>query len=294
MIATVIHSTRRNATILGENGTIRARLRKSHKEDITVGDKVKFSKEEDHYFIDEVLTRKNCFFRSYRKKNKIIAANLDLLFLITAPGALYNTTFIDRVLATTCIQKIPTKLVVNKKDICRKEVENIKNTYQQIGYDVIVSSAKEENGADELLSNLKLNAGAIVAFTGISGVGKSSLLNSILSQENIRTNSTSHKTGQGRQTTSASTAYTYTNQDSSKLLLVDLPGIQSFGVSHLEKYEVTLGYKEFLERRNSCEYHDCLHISEPNCAIKSAVEKEEIIASRYDTYLSIIHELENP
>ena len=290
-VASVLSCSRRNAELLTSSNEIIKSKIQTGLEEPCVGDLVNFKKEEDYYFIVNILARKNCFYRTYRKKEKVIAANLDHLFLVTARGPLFNTSFIDRVLCLAEIENIPVSLLLNKSDISSEESEEQIKAYLKLGYQLLETSALTENGIMALLDFIRQEDFAVLAFTGVSGVGKSSILNAMLGEELIKTQTTSEKTGQGKQTTSQARGYLFELKEPPQVL-IDLPGIQNFGLAHLEKQEIAFGFREFILAREKCEYYDCMHLEEPNCAVKAAVQAEEIAKFRYESYIKIIAEIE--
>ena len=259
---------------------------------VTVGDTVDVIEEKGEYLITELKPRKNCLHRTYLKKSKEIAANLDRLYIVTAPQPLFNTNSTDRILSAAYHEGIECCLLVNKSDLGIADTQPIIDIYLDIGLQVIVLSAKDGSGLNEL--EIELNNPEIdtIALAGVSGVGKSTLLNQLVPDANRRTSEVSDKTGQGKQTTSQSFGHLYNRDKSKPLLIIDLPGIQSFGISHLSKEQVRSSFPEFEARKNACEYADCFHLAEPNCAIKQAYEEDQIAFSRIESYCSMLDEIE--
>ncbi len=291
--ALVITSTRRLARVLLPNGEIKKVKLRSKINIVTVGDYVKIKEDSEHCFIEEVLPRKSELYRTLGKRRKNIAANLDHLFIVTSVVPLFNTNFIDRVLTVCKLQEIPASIIVNKTDLDLKDTEKLIEIYKNLGYEVIFTSAKEEKvNLDNFLNFLNQSKPNIITLTGISGVGKSTILKRLVG-EDIRTQEVSEKTGQGRQTTSQSFGYPYELDNKHKCLLIDLPGIQNFGISHLEKRDVMFGFIDFEKERVNCEYADCYHLEEPNCGVKNALTEGKIATSRYESYLGIIAEIES-
>ena len=262
-------------------------------EDVCVGDLVKYREEADYNFVTELLERKNAFERSYNKKTKTIATNLDLLLVVTAIGPLFNTKFMDKVLATGATEDIPCKLIVNKIDLDDEESKKQVAIYENIGIEVLQISAKEQIGIDlvhKVLSNKDLE---VISLAGMSGVGKSTLLNILVPGADQRTSEVSEKTGHGKQTTTQALGHIYNREDKSEIMIIDLPGIQNFGISNFTERQAEQGFIEFREYSVDCEFNDCMHLAEPKCGVKDAISKSLISQSRYDSYLSMIEEIQH-
>lgn len=288
--ALVISTSRRNAHVVTSDGRIAAVKAASKIETPAAGDRVEMNR--DRTMITAVLPRKNCLVRTYRGQAKQIAANLDMLFIVTAVTPLFNTIFIDRVIATCELHEIPYSVVVNKCDLGLEATTPLIQIYEQLGIRVIYTTVKAAGGLDRLQEALIEPSSGIVALAGISGVGKSSILNRLAPEANRKTGEISRKTGKGRQTTSQAVGHVYAREGLASALIIDLPGLQSFGVTHLSKNEVARGFTEISSHAAGCEYADCFHMAEPNCAVKAAVESGEISASRFISYLHMLEEIE--
>lgn len=260
-------------------------------EDITIGDIVSFKKEGNEIKVISVHERKNFLARQSNTRIKRIAANLNHLYIVTALGPLLNFAFIDRILCAAEEQNIPSSIILNKIDLPNSDVEGIIEYYEKIGIPILRTSAKAGDIHD-LESDFGLDNKNIVSFAGLSGVGKSSLLNVLVPDAARNTANVSTKTGQGKQTTSQSMAYRYKALDSESLI-IDLPGIQNFGITYLDKHDIMRGMPDILRYAPECEYSDCAHLAESSCAVKDALDTGEIALFRYESYCSMLEEIED-
>jgi len=261
---------------------------------IAVGDKVNFTVETDNNtetgIIDEIFDRKNYIIRksvNLSKQTHIIAANIDQVFLlITIDNPPTFPSFIDRLLVTAEAYSIPCVLTFNKMDTYaeierRAEVMYLRDIYENIGYECIEISAKENKNIDAIKARMK---GTVSMFAGHSGVGKSTLVNAIDPTLNLKTKEISEQHKQGQHTTTF--AEMFDLEFGAKI--IDTPGIKGFGIVDMEKEEIDNYFPEFLALKNNCKFNNCIHIEEPKCAIKDAVEAGEIAWSRYRSYMQII------
>ena len=260
---------------------------------LAVGDVVDFEIETNNDVetgvINIIHDRANYIIRksvNLSKQTHIIAANVDLVFLlITINNPPTFTTFIDRFLVTAEAYSIDTILVFNKIDSYeleqRAEIMYLKDIYEKIGYRCIEVSATENVNVD-LVKEMMI--GKTSMFIGHSGVGKSTLVNTIEPTLELKTKEISNQHKQGQHTTTFAEMFDL-NFDAR---IIDTPGIKGFGVVDMDKDEVDDYFPEFLAVKNDCKFNNCLHVEEPKCAVKDAVEDEEISYSRYKSYLQII------
>ena len=260
---------------------------------IAVGDKVVFDLEkkgdEEIGVIKKILDRENFIVRksvNLSKQTHIIAANVDLVFLlITINNPPTLTAFIDRFLVTTRAYRIETVLVFNKIDAYeveeRAEILYLKDIYEAIGYTCLEVSATKNINLDVLK---EVMVGKTSMFIGHSGVGKSTLVNAIAPNLNLKTQEISDQHKQGQHTTTFAEMFDL----NFNAKIIDTPGIKGFGVVDMDKYELGDYFPEFFALKQHCKFNDCLHLKEPKCAVKEALEEEEVSWSRYRSYLQIL------
>ena len=265
---------------------------------VAVGDEVHLeadSEEEQTGVIKEILPRRNYVVRqSPRKKHDLhlLASNIDQAVLITTivqPNL--KQGFIDRFLLMTEPYEIPTVIVINKADLYDEDtmqiVGGLQYMYENIGYKVLVVSALNKTGLDELSAILKDKTTLI---SGQSGVGKSSLVNAIQPQLNLRTTDLSDYSGKGQHTTTFAEMYELDFGGA----IIDTPGIKTLAFNNLEPQDVAHNFREFFAVSENCKFGgNCLHRNEPGCAVKDAIEQGEISELRYINYLTILEEVED-
>lgn len=260
---------------------------------IAVGDIVDFDLETDNNqvsgIIHKIHDRTNYIVRksvNLSKQTHIISANIDLVFLmITINNPPTLTSFIDRFLVTAEAYSIKTILLFNKIDVYNEEelneVKYLAHIYRKIGYECIGVSAKTGKNVDKVKSLMK---DKVSMFSGHSGVGKSTLVNIIEPSLNIKTKEISTLHMQGQHTTTFAEMFDL-NFDAK---IIDTPGIKGFGVVDMDKEEVGDYFPEIFELKQDCKFNNCLHVQEPKCAVKKALDNDEIAFSRYRSYLQII------
>ncbi|QWX84175.1 ribosome small subunit-dependent GTPase A [Cellulophaga sp. HaHaR_3_176] len=260
---------------------------------IAVGDKVTFEVEETGDetvgVISEIANRKNYIIRksvNLSKQTHIIAANLDQVFLmVTLNNPPTSTSFIDRFLVTAEAYQIPAILLFNKTDTYSPEetdeIKYLAALYRSIGYQCIGISSTTGKNIDQVK---ELMSGKTSMFSGHSGVGKSTLVNTIEPKLDLKTKKISTQHSQGQHTTTF--AEMYDLEFGAKI--IDTPGIKGFGIVDMEKEEIGNYFPDFFKLKDQCKFNNCLHIEEPKCAIKDALDNDEIAWSRYRSYVQMI------
>ncbi len=286
----VVRATRRWVTVQTESlGIIEARSSQSAI-DLTVGDDVQFSLEGDDYIVHQMLPRRNQLERKSGNRSKVFAANIDALYVVAAPGALFNRDFIDRALIVAEQQQIPVTLIVNKIDLA-PETPYPWSCYRIIGYPVIEVSVKYQRDLDILRATIIGEESQWIVLCGLSGVGKSSLLNWLVPGSSQRTDEVS-AIGQGKQTTTQPEAFALELTERAPLYIVDLPGFSQFGIDHIQPDELSKLFPEFRSHSIRCDFDNCSHVKELRCGIKKGVEEGTIDQLRYESYCKFRYELD--
>lgn len=284
-------------------GFIQARLPGIFKKDgditstnpIAVGDEVTISMEEgqDTAMITDIAERKNYIVRSSPQskfKKHIVAANLDQAVLVcTVKEPRTSQGFIDRFLVTAAAYHIPAVLVFNKKDVYKaKDMEKYdhwKEVYESMGYTVMLTAAAAGEGIEELRQLLHNKTSLI---SGHSGVGKSTIINYMLPDLQLKTKNVSGWSGKGMHTTTFAEMFDLPGGGR----LIDTPGLREFGIVDIPKTELSHYFLEMQPYLNNCQFNNCQHLDEPDCAVKDAVEAGEIDMERYLSYVAIWHTIE--
>lgn len=263
---------------------------------VAVGDEVEIEMEneiESSVVITKILERKNYINRQsprLKHQHHIIAANLDQSLLIaTLKEPKTSQGFIDRFLVASEAYHVPPLIIFNKTDLYKKKEEekfiSLKEMYESIGYKVIGMSVKENKGMDEIKELLQSKTTLI---SGHSGVGKSSFINSIFPDMQLRTQDVSGWSGKGLHTTTFAEMYDLPFGGK----IIDTPGMREFGLVDISKQELSHYFPEMRDRLNDCQFNNCLHINEPGCAIKQAVADGLIHEDRYVSYYNILDSID--
>jgi len=220
---------------------------------------------------------------------KPVAANIDYMVIVVAPEPHAHRNLIDRYLVAAEISQIEPVLCLNKTDLIndenREHFEKLITDYEQVGYRFVRASSRQAQGLDELKTLLK---DRISVFVGQSGVGKSSIISTLLPDEDIKVGALSEQSRKGKHTTTTATLFHFPSGGD----LIDSPGIREFGLWHMSEDEVLQGFKEFEPFLGGCKFRDCRHEAEPGCAIRQALADGHIAQGRFDSYLQIVASLD--
>lgn len=250
----------------------------------TVGDRVEIDiveEDKNTAVITKILPRDN-----YIKRPKL--ANLTrLIFVISAKEPKPDLLLLDKQLAFAEFLGIEPVIIINKMDLENEEIiNNIKNIYENIGYKVLITSAKEKQGIEEVRKVLQ---GQVSAFSGNSGVGKSTILNGIFGKDLTKEGVISSKNKKGKNTTTVVQLYKIDN----KTYIADTPGFSTFDIYEIETTNLYKYFREFKEEEKNCKFVGCTHIKEQECGIRMALEEGKITKERYENYVKIYKDLKD-
>ena len=298
MNGVVIRTTGKRYTVKSNNGDIlQCRLKGKFRikgikstNPIVVGDKVEVEQKSEFWMIVKLQERKNYILRksvNLSKQTHIIASNIDqAILMVTIQNPITSTGFIDRFLAAAQSYGIEVLIIFNKLDIYDKQMmqkqKQLRQMYEQIGYDCIALSVLH----DDLTKVITAMKNKVNVIAGHSGVGKSTLINKLHPTLNLATKEISDSHKQGKHTTTFSELHDLPFSGS----IIDTPGIKGFGLVDIKKQELGDYFREFLAVNKKCKFHNCIHFNEPDCAIKSALQKGTIFESRYKNYLGMLEE----
>lgn len=259
---------------------------------IAVGDEVEMEieeVEEESAIISTIHDRKNYVARispHNKHLHHIIASNLDQsLLFVTLKDPKTSQGFMDRFLISCEAYHVPAIIVFNKSDLYRKKemekFEQLQDIYTKIGYQVLLCSVEKREGL-EVLKNILHNKTSLLS--GHSGVGKSTCVNALFPEFNLRTQEVSGWSGKGMHTTTFAEMFDLPGGGH----IIDTPGVREFGLVDIEKEELAHYFPEMRKKMNDCQFNNCMHIEEPNCAVKKAVMQGEISEERYISYRTIL------
>lgn len=284
MKGTILKNQNGYFSILGEGQSLslcRSRGKLKRKTDILVGDQVEYETDKgSEAVITKVYPRRNSLHRPP-------VANIDQLVLVSAirtPDL--NIYLLDKMVALAEESAIEPLLVINKCDLAEEEAQRVKYYYEKAGYTCITTSLVTGTGLRELQEAFH---GSIIAFSGPSGVGKSSLLNHFLQKDYFVSGTVSRQTGRGRTTT----RHAELVQTPQGYLLMDTPGYTLLDINVIEIQNLAYLFREFRPYLGQCRFNNCIHYKEPDCAVRQAVEQGDVQQRRYDSYVQMIEEIKN-
>ncbi|MBL7697602.1 MAG: ribosome small subunit-dependent GTPase A [Chitinophagaceae bacterium] len=263
---------------------------------VAVGDIVELEREPegDTAMITEIYPRRNYITRvspSHKMQHHIVAANVDQsMIFATLREPRTSQGFIDRFLVTSEAYHVPAIVVFNKTDLYKKKdelkLEELSRIYTDVGYKVFATSVTENQGLDEIKTHL---TNKTTLMSGHSGVGKSSFINKLFPSFNLKTRDVSDWSGKGMHTTTFAEMFDLPGGGR----IIDTPGMREFGIVDMSRQELSHYFPEMRALLQDCHFNDCLHINEPGCAIKKAVEDGRIDEGRYVSYFNILETLES-
>lgn len=264
---------------------------------IAVGDEVIVEKANDAegaVMVTDILPRRNYVTRqspAHKKHHHIVASNLDQsLLFATLRDPKTSTGFIDRFLVTCEAYHVPAILVFNKADLYKKkeqeQYEELSAMYQEIGYTTVLMSVPKGEGVEEVKAMLKNKT---TLMSGHSGVGKSTFINSIFPHLNLKTQDVSGWSGKGMHTTTFAEMFDLPFGGR----IIDTPGMREFGLVDISKQELSHYFPEMAKLINDCQFNNCLHVNEPGCAVKKAVEEGLIHEERYFSYFKLVETIDD-
>jgi len=253
---------------------------------LVAGDQITWQTSDDNNGVVVAITPRNTELKRMEsaQKQKVIAANIDMMIIVIAYQPLFSTLLIDRYLVAAECLGIQAMLLVNKSDLfTHDEQQELTQfaTYQQLGYAPLSCSALKKTGIDQLIQQLENYTSVLV---GQSGVGKSSLIATLLPTQDVTIGKLTQQQ-LGRHTTTTARLYHLPNN---KGQIIDSPGVREFGLWHVTDQEIFYGFKEFRDYAGMCKFRNCQHSHEPGCAILQAVTEKNISAERLANYQQIM------
>ncbi len=284
LAGTIVASFGRQFTVELADGVLAACVTRGKRTDIACGDRVSIAMTApDQGVIETVAPRASLFYRSDIQREKLIAANVTQIVIVLAVSPPFHPELLDRCLAAAEEAGIPALLALNKMDLPASALalESLAR-YSALGYPVLPLAAKIDIAP--LRGKLKGHTSVLV---GQSGMGKSTIINRLLPDAAARVGELSAALGSGRHTTTHARLY-HLDADSH---IIDSPGLQEFGLIHVSAENLAHAFIEFRNYLGGCKFNDCKHLTEPGCAITSAVERGEIAAQRAESYRKLVLQL---
>lgn len=289
--ATVVATFGRQCLVDAGAGKVLLAVRRGKRGDVVVGDRVELAATHtEPAVIEAIAPRSSLLFRADAARTKEMAANIDQVALVYAPQPAYAEIFIWRALVAARAAEIGAIVILNKADLleAHPQAENARARLEKLGYSTLQISAKHQaHAARKTL--LQALSGRITLLAGQSGMGKSTLLNVLVPHAAARTQEFSTRLNSGKQTTTASRWFDLPEADGGGAV-VDSPGFQAFGLSHLEPEAAARTLPDFVPHLGQCRFSDCKHLEEPDCAIRAALNQGEIHPSRYAFYRDLVRE----
>ncbi len=289
-LARVVAQHGAHLTIEDEEGTLHKAAFRQSLGAIVCGDYVFYTLEQDEPVVTTRLPRENVFSRlAYGGRERILAANLDQIFIVIAPKPEPSPSLFDRYLIATNYLKLPTAIIVNKYDLIEDETEfSFLNEYKAIDIPIYFTSIHHEASLDLLRERLNEKTSI---FVGQSGVGKSSLTNILIPQLELQTQKINASTGLGNHTTSTTTLYHLPFGEES--IIIDSPGVRSFNIEHLPISAINAGFPEVYPLTFNCRFTNCRHLQDPHCGVQKGVEEGVVSRRRVESYMQILSSLKS-
>ncbi len=289
--ARVVATFGRQCLVATPDGKLLEAVRRGKRTDVVVGDQVELAAgHTEPAVIEAIAPRTSLLFRADTVRTKEMAANIDQVAIVYAPQPTYSETFIWRALAAASAANLNALVILNKRDLiaANPPSEATRHLLETLGYPTLLISAKHDAAAarQTLLAAL---SGRATLLAGQSGMGKSTVLNLLVPHAAARTQEFSTHLNLGKQTTTASRWFDLTAAEGGGAL-VDSPGFQAFGLSHLSPGEAAQAMPDLMPFLGQCRFNDCKHLEEPGCAIRAAVTRGEIQPSRYAFYRELAQE----
>lgn len=252
-----------------------------------VGDRVRVQRRGGSAWIASLERRESLLQKRARGRvhGQPLAANVDILAIVTAVGEQFSPGLVDRLLVTAALEPLQPLLVVNKADLAEAlaATRPAVAVYDGLGITTVVTSARTGLGLDTLREHLR---GRVAVFVGHSGVGKSSLLNALVPDAERTVGEVSERSGTGRHVTTSARGFPFEGG-----LIVDLPGTRLFGMLELEPVELLAGFPDLAPHAAVCRFPNCSHSHEPDCGVRAAVAAGAAAQARYDSYLRLLEEV---
>lgn len=267
--------------------SLRGRVKQTDVRIVSVGDLVELEQINDERRISSILPRESALTRHgvSKRREQVIVANVDQVAIVAAATAPKpDLLMIDRLVVLAALNQIDCFLVVNKIDLADTDPEL--ETYADLGIDLVATSVKSETGLGAFADRLD---DRVTVLSGQSGVGKSSLLNALIPDLDLRVGEISERRGRGRHTTVASALYRYPGGG----YVADTPGLQYLALWDVDPVDLGDGFSEIGAASAECRFADCRHRAEPDCAVIDAVQRGEIRTRRHESYLRLLDEAEN-